>query len=140
MLEKLESLRTQPKYIRNRYAFWTASMLTLIIASFWLTSLPSRFAPQVTQTATPAVAGSSFWNTFGKIIQDIKNSPNSFKGTSEYTQQEHAQPQERPHLLDLQALVASSTQTKKASIFGSSTASSTLEMPPQKTLKKKASP
>ena len=132
MLEKLESLRNKPKHIRNQYAFWTASVVTVCIALFWGSSLPSRFATEENQTAAPEVAGSSFFHTFGKIIQAIKESPNSLQGTVEYTQKENINPTERQHPLDLRALVASSTKAKKATTSESVGASSTVKIQSQK--------
>jgi len=42
MLRKLEKLRTQPKDVRNRYAFWYAFLFTAVIAVFWLSTMPAR--------------------------------------------------------------------------------------------------
>ena len=42
MLKKIESLRTKPKEVRNRYAFWSAFGFTAIIAVFWVASVSSR--------------------------------------------------------------------------------------------------
>lgn len=49
LLSKIESLRKQPKSVRNRFAFIFALSSTLIVASIWAISLPSRvnFEPEV---------------------------------------------------------------------------------------------
>lgn len=34
----IEHLREKPEHVRNRYAFWTALGVTLVIAIFWVSS------------------------------------------------------------------------------------------------------
>jgi hypothetical protein len=44
MFERLEKLRTKPKHIRDRYAFWLSAGVTLCIFGIWATTLPPRLA------------------------------------------------------------------------------------------------
>jgi hypothetical protein len=44
MFTKLEALRKKPKHVRDRYAFWFASLATFCIAGVWATTLPAKFS------------------------------------------------------------------------------------------------
>jgi hypothetical protein len=57
MLKKIEALRKQPIEVRNRYAFWIAASVTLVIAVIWGSTLPARFSeeePVATETTEPS--------------------------------------------------------------------------------------
>jgi hypothetical protein len=59
MLKKIESLRTKPKEVRNRYAFWCAFGFTAVVAVFWLVSVPSQLLvfSNVEEVPSPEVEG-----------------------------------------------------------------------------------
>lgn len=71
MLRKIESLRHEPKPIRDRYAFYWASIVTLVIAGFWAISLPSKFAA-ITNIGE-VVNEDDESGGFSRAIDDIKN-------------------------------------------------------------------
>jgi hypothetical protein len=50
MLKKIEALRKQPVEVRNRYAFWIATVVTLIIAVVWASTFPARFSQEAPAT------------------------------------------------------------------------------------------
>ncbi|OIP77532.1 MAG: hypothetical protein AUK16_01655 [Parcubacteria group bacterium CG2_30_44_11] len=55
MFAKLDELRKKPKHVRNRYAFWLATIFTLCVAGVWVTTLPTRLA-LITSTAAGTVS------------------------------------------------------------------------------------
>ncbi len=126
MLKKIESLRTKPKHIRNRYAFWLALSVTLSIALVWGAHVPSRFIGE--EAAVVVVAdqsGSSFVRTFGKIIADFKTTMQSVQGAVEYEQDPPVHEAVATKKIDLDALVASSTHNKNIPTQATQTPSTT---------------
>ena len=75
MISKIESLRKKPKEVRNRYAFWTALCFTMVIAGFWLMSMPARLQVLTgTPQKTEVQGGVSRW---------ISNTKHMFAGSME---------------------------------------------------------
>ncbi len=65
MLDRIESWRTKPTSVKQRYALTTAVIATIIIAGIWSTTLPSRLTvfdfsnhDEVVTTEKPEVAPS----------------------------------------------------------------------------------
>ncbi len=124
MLDKIESLRKEPVHVRNRYAFWVAFCVTLIIAIIWGISLPSRLAQeQVPLEQEPEVVEdvsrlgellTNAGNRFAEIIQSFRSTP--VADTQATTTKEQ---------IDFAELIASSTERKRNTQMASSTASST---------------
>lgn len=71
MLSKIEALRKQPKKIRDRYAFYSAFMVTLVIAIIWGFSLPIRYG-NITQGLTDG-APTETSGGFVRALSDIKS-------------------------------------------------------------------
>jgi hypothetical protein len=115
ILEKIESLRQQPKHIRNRYAFWTSLCVTLIVALVWGVQLPGRFSSgtEVVASKEADATGSSFVHTLGEMVTGLKASVSNFRGTIEYAKESTGEKSDTPKMLDLRALVASSTAAKQ---------------------------
>lgn len=57
LIEHIESLRTQPRSVRNSYALGVALSFTGLIAIVWLISLPSRFEEAMTASSDDASDG-----------------------------------------------------------------------------------
>jgi hypothetical protein len=73
MLRKLEKLRTQPKDVRNRYAFWYAFLFTAVIAVFWLSTMPARVGVLSTnepQREKEAGGFARMWNNMKASVMD----------------------------------------------------------------------
>jgi len=119
MLKKIESLRKQPEHVRNRFAFWTALFVTLIIAALWGSTLPARF--ENTQAAEEEEQGTSSWSTLSSSFQDFfKNGAAQFGKIT--VQQKTVE--EPPQRIDLVELVASSTASTKEERSATGTATS----------------
>jgi hypothetical protein len=130
MLKKIEALRNQPKHIRNRYAFWTALLITACIALVWTLSIPARFENEevtVTQTnETPGV----FSRSFGDMRDAVSTYIDTMRYRVEYKSDEVSE-SNSPYTLDLQALVASSTIfTEPETIVKISTSTHATSTPP----------
>lgn len=111
MLKKIESLRKQPKHVRNRYAFWIALLVTLVIVTFWTTTLPARFSSENTMAEQDSEGGLS--QDLGEISVRFKEMMGNMWSSVEYVQEtEEPSPS---NLLDLDALLASSSQAKTLS-------------------------
>jgi len=122
MLNKLEALRQKPKQLRNRYAFWTSLCVTLVIAAVWGTQLPDRFTTtSESDFEVSEESGSSFVHTLGEVISSFKSTLGNFRGTIEYAQETDTQKEKQPKMIDLRALVASSTVAKKTEVLSSTT-------------------
>jgi len=92
MLKKIESLRTKPKEVRNRYAFWFAFSFTAMIAVFWLVSLPSRLGVLTDLNSEPKMeieGGVS--RSFSDLRASIANGVSTFnkikKGPAEVSEE-----------------------------------------------------
>lgn len=60
MIEKIEALRKKPRHVRNRYAFWIALLITLVIVGVWSLTLPSRISNiEGTQAEVPEAESSA---------------------------------------------------------------------------------
>jgi len=68
MLRKIEELRKQPKEVRNRRAFYVATVVTAIIAGVWAISVPAKFAA-IDTIGNPANDQSG---SFSRAIVDVK--------------------------------------------------------------------
>lgn len=112
MLDKIEALRTEPKHIRNRYAFWLALLVTLVIAFFWVMSIPTKLSQSDPQTQKHENEQGSFSRTLGEIKVRVMEIVSSMRTRVEYVQEEKAPVEENIHTLDLRALVASSSEMK----------------------------
>ena len=82
MLSKIESLRKQPKHIRNRYAFWIALGTTLCIAVVWLTTVPNRFA-NIQHIQTQQETRGNFARVFSDLKQTISDAVGNFATSTE---------------------------------------------------------
>ncbi|MFT5849811.1 MAG: hypothetical protein ACI9H6_000630 [Patiriisocius sp.] len=71
MLNKIESLRKAPKVVRNRYAFWIATVFTAIVVLFWSVSVPARLAFFTNVTAEDVELQGSISRTFSDIRELI---------------------------------------------------------------------
>jgi hypothetical protein len=103
----LEQLRQKPKHVRVQYAFWTALSVTALIFLLWGWSTLSRLAPQTPEVGTEVE--SSFFSQLSGFFMKVQSIPTLFKGTIEYENKVEDTP-EHPTVIDLDALVASSTR------------------------------
>ena len=104
MLDKIETLRTRPKHVRNQYAFWIALSLTAAIAFFWVLSLPSRFASAIPQDVGHTDQAGIFSRNITSIKESLVELFTSFNTHANYTK-----PVATPKRVDLNALIASSS-------------------------------
>ena len=88
MLKKIEALRKKPKNIRNRYAFWIATIATLVVVVVWGTTLPTRFAQTAENTSTSAGLD-EFGNALGEISSNLSDTLNSVRSQAELYEAEY---------------------------------------------------
>lgn len=69
MLRKIESLRKQPKQVRNRYAFWVALSVTAVITLVWVITLPDKISDFEVGVSDDT---RNELSTFANVINDIK--------------------------------------------------------------------
>ena len=81
MLHKIESLRKEPKSVRNRYAFGIALSVTMLVVIVWGISLPSRIENVVqvkekSKSDEPSLVDqlSELKNFVDDNLEDIKSS------------------------------------------------------------------
>lgn len=113
MLRKIEALRTQPKHVRNRYAFWTALFLTACIALIWTISIPARFESDDVNEAQTATPPGVISRSFGDMRTAIATYIDNMRYRVEYKSDNQDDGQSSVYTLDLQALVASSSVSKE---------------------------
>jgi|GEM_PF-1021238 len=112
LLTKIESLRTKPVSVRNRYAFWGALAVTALITVLWLTTLPARFDDAVAlQKEAQAESDSSFAAPFARMRETVSGALGSLKQQlGALSEEESAAPAKDPNMLDFEAMVASSSE------------------------------
>ena len=69
MLKQIERLKREPKEVRDRYAFYVATLATLVIAIIWASSLPPKFsnlAAEVEPTDNDETGG------FSRAFSDLR--------------------------------------------------------------------
>lgn len=115
LLSKIESLRTKPVTVRNRYAFWGALIFTLLVAVFWLTTLPARFddtrqlQEQASAQPDPSIVG-----PFVRMRESVSGALGSIKEQLSALSKETTAPTSAdPDLLDFEAMIASSTEVNR---------------------------
>lgn len=126
MLNKIEAMRKKPKHVRNRHAFWIALCVTLLIALFWITTLPARFAPpqETGEIEQAREEMGNFSRSAKELFSRAFSAVASLRSTLEDTQETATSSRQT---LDLDALVASSTTSSmqpKIIQIGTSTAAS----------------
>jgi hypothetical protein len=124
MLDKIEALRKEPVHVRNRYAFWVAFCVTLLIALVWALSLPSRFATQqeVPEEIVITDETSRMGAVFASAVLRLREIVDTFRSS---TQEGDIATSSDKEELDFKALIASSTEKRRSAETGTSTASST---------------
>lgn len=105
MLKKLEALRKQPKHVRNRYAFWTAALVSIVIALFWATTLPTRFSAEDAPVVAAETDTKTFVQTLSEVSAHFKETFANLRTNVEYTQE----PTTPDNTLDLNALLLATT-------------------------------
>ncbi len=115
MLDKIESLRKQPKHIRNRYAFWIAFSITLFIALIWTLMFSVQLSSKNTVPQEHADEAGSFSRTLNDITLRFKDIFAQMRTRVEYIREEQTPKIDTSKVLDLNALVASSTMKKSTS-------------------------
>lgn len=85
MLKKIESLRKKPRHVRNRYAFWTALIFTLILGVVWGTTLPARFT-YTTENATNPESLGDFNDALGGISTNLSETLSTIRTEAELYQ------------------------------------------------------
>ncbi len=121
MLKHIESLRKRPKNVRDRYALIIAVLCTGVIALIWATTLPSQLAlqgdPELVASAQEDV--SHFSEAFGNVFARAGDVINTVRS------QRYEKAEPGPKIIDLAALVASSSLASTSEAFASSTATTT---------------
>ncbi|MFM2414723.1 MAG: hypothetical protein RI911_416 [Candidatus Parcubacteria bacterium] len=116
MHDFLEKLRKKPKHVRSQYAFWTALVFTLLIATVWVIQVPGKLLKENTQVAAVATVEaheSSFSKTFSKTIQGAKTYLQNIGKNAEYVRVQTEEEYRAENIIDLNALVASSSKAKQ---------------------------
>lgn len=129
MLDKIESLRKQPKHIRNRYAFWIALSISLLIALVWALTISARLSPKDTVPQEHADDAGSFSRTLSDITQRVKVMFTEMRTQIKYVKDEQTPTNDKSNIIDLNALIASSSKEKAIdtdSYIGSDTASTSV--------------
>jgi hypothetical protein len=134
MIEKIEALRKKPRHVRNRYAFWVAVLITLVIVGVWSLTLPARISHIEGVQAEKLEEEndlSEISRTLGSVFSRAKNAfsmiGNQASSTSSSTQDVPVRQD-----LDFKALLASSSEQQalqNASTSASTTASSSAWAP-----------
>jgi len=126
MLRKIESLRKQPKEVRNRHAFVIASIITAVIALVWVLHLPSQFADEekVAREAAKDQPKSSFVQGFVDLYGQAKNSISNTFSSSELESEETTQAPIAEEIDFRTLLESSSAAYESTSITSSSTTTS----------------
>lgn len=88
ILKKIESLREQPKSVRNQYAFWIALSVSLIITLVWVATIPSRFLPAEVATSSQHDGISNFAQNIKDISYQLGESISAIRTKAEYAQTE----------------------------------------------------
>lgn len=99
-MQFLEHLRSQPQHVKARYTFLGAFFVTALVGTFWMMSLPAKFAKMTESSAEENTSAertqtkkelSDFLNTtkeqFGSAIESMEKKPDTQKqvpGTQEY--------------------------------------------------------
>jgi hypothetical protein len=117
MLDKIELLRKQPKHIRNRYAFWIAFSITLLIALIWILLLSAQLSSKNTVPQEHTDEAGSFSRTLSDITLRFKDIFAQMRTRVEYIKEEQTSKGTKPDVIDLNALVASSTMRKSTSTY-----------------------
>ncbi len=112
MLDKIESLRKQPKHVRNRYAFWIALSITLLIALLWALTISARLSPADKVPQEHADDAGSFSRTLRDITQRVKEALAEVRTQVKYESEEQGPEIDKPEIIDLNALIASSSKEK----------------------------
>lgn len=127
MLKKIESLRQQPKSVRDRYAFFTALGVTFLIAAVWAVSLPSRYASiaEVTSELPKSEEVGNFARVFGDIksqlqasIASVKNTP--VPGNEESEAEETTVSANSAYEIDIAGMFTATSTTNTSTSTGSS--------------------
>lgn len=133
MLRYIESLRKQPKAKRNRYAFYGAVLVTLVVASAWVVTLPGRYhgineLPITTETTDDTMGG------FRRAFGDLKNQmAAAILQLKETTTSPAVEPlpegaigaTSTPYTLDVEAVFNASQATSRAASSASPTVATT---------------
>ena len=118
----LEELRQKPKSVKERWAFWSAFILTLMIASVWLLSLSFQFrsAQNVVANAETENINSSgaFSRSFSDVKANISSAWSAFTGRNVQNKTETDQDADQPvvppePVMETETSPATSTETTK---------------------------
>jgi hypothetical protein len=113
MLKKIEALRKQPKYIRNRYAFWSALGVTLLIVSIWALTIPARFSSTDIVEDQNQNDLSVFAQKISDVIQSSIETMTTAKSNVEYAREEPPT-ENTENTLDFETMFATSSAEKNA--------------------------
>ncbi len=123
MLRKIEALRKAPPHVRNRYAFWVALVVTLLILGVWSLSIPARLSPHEQSVEKAGEEGGFVAHSIRSIFNSINE---YFAPTNTETPATTTPDIERVDLLELVpdevTPVATSTGTSTATSSASTTA------------------
>lgn len=83
LLKKIESLRNQPKAVRNQYAFGTALVGTLLVVLVWGVSLPARFSFEGTGNVAENTGSESFSDQVSTLQETISEGLDTIRTQAE---------------------------------------------------------
>ena len=78
----VRAVRKKPKAVKDRYAFWSAAVLTGIVATVWMTSLTSGIQPVVeveTESAQLPNESTSLGDMVGELREEVANLSDSVR-------------------------------------------------------------
>ncbi len=73
MFKKLEKLRQKPRNVRNRYALVGAVLVTSLVTSIWVISMPARFSELSNTSATNTKVPGGFVRAMSDIKGQFAN-------------------------------------------------------------------
>ena len=121
MLGKIEALRRKPPHVRNRYAFWIASSLTLIIVVVWSSTLPSRFQDEeIIEEPLPSNNTGGYVETVRSFFSGIGDR----MGGQEVPTEQNVGP-ERVNLVELVASTTLQERLQPTSVSGTGSSTQT---------------
>jgi hypothetical protein len=114
MLDKIEALRKQPKHIRNRYAFWIALSLTLLIALVWALVLSAKLSTKKVVPQEHADDSGSFSRSLSDVSERVTEIFSNMRTRFEYVKEVQPPVITKPDVLDLNALLLATSSKQKS--------------------------
>ena len=72
-MDLLERMRAKPRHVKHQYAFGGALLITLVIASFWVLSLPARFSTLTNTTGDVSATSGNEQDGFSNLVGSARD-------------------------------------------------------------------